>query len=167
MRGVQLPKVRNDKGEDFRNTPEYAERLRKVFSRHLQKMLRDRGWSQSELMRRANDAMPKGATKITRDNISRYVAKENFPGPERLEAIRRAFNCKMEELLPENEWLTEHEYLAAKKRTKWDVSMETRGRTTLLKIDAEVPFEVAAKVMEMLQQHAPSGDEMAQSEDDE
>lgn len=158
VKGVPTLEARSKSGdgEDFRQSPEYAERLRQVFARNLRDHMRKRGWNQSELARRANNAMPKDASVITRDNISRYARGENFPGPERIEAIAKAFEIKPMLLIPEDDWLTEDEYNRLQGQKKWDVRFTTTGTACRIHVDADVPFDVGVQIMEMLRKFAPA-----------
>jgi transcriptional regulator with XRE-family HTH domain len=157
VRGVSTLEARGSSGseEDFRQSPEYAERLRQVFARHLRDQMRKRGWNQAEVARRAVAAMPKGSVEITRDNISRYCRGENFPGPERIDAIAKALGVKASALIPEEEFLTEDEFYRLKGAKRWDVNFTSSANGYHLKIDAVLPLDVVVKVMELLQPHAP------------
>lgn len=60
------------------------------FGRRLRGLLAQRGWSQSELARRA---------RIGRDNISGYVRGQNLPGPTILNRIAEALGVGVSELV--------------------------------------------------------------------
>lgn len=60
--------------------------------RRIHQLLLERGWSQSELARRAN---------LGRDAISTYVRGTVFPTPRSLRAIARAFGVSEDDLLPD------------------------------------------------------------------
>lgn len=154
VRGVALGEKAVEQ-TDYRHSPEYAEHLRTVFSRNLREHMRKRGWNQSEMARRANNSMPKDATQMTRDNISRYARGENYPGPERMEGLCKALGIKYAELVPEDERLTEDEYLRLKSRPRWKVDLNTSADGCRLFVDANVPFEIGVKVFELLRPYAP------------
>ena len=62
---------------------------RAEFGKRLGNLIRKKGWSQSELARRA---------KIGRDSISQYVRGRSVPSPIFLEKICKALNTKPDEL---------------------------------------------------------------------
>ncbi|GAV35464.1 helix-turn-helix protein [Roseomonas sp. TAS13] len=61
------------------------------FGRRLQAAMLARGWSQSELARRAG---------IGRDSISVYIRARSMPGPGHLNALAKALGTTAEELMP-------------------------------------------------------------------
>ena len=61
------------------------------FARNLYELMRSKGWTQSELSRRAG---------IGRDNISQYIRGRTYPTPGMLAKVAQALGTTPEELLP-------------------------------------------------------------------
>ena len=78
-------------------TPQAVTKLE--FGRRLQALLDDRGWRQSDLMRRTIDADPE-ERGLKRDAISTYINGRSFPTPASLNLLARAFGITKEELFP-------------------------------------------------------------------
>lgn len=76
------------------------------FARRLQAAMIQKGWSQSELARRATQQLPKPVPgqaqnrDLGRSRISHYVRGISLPRPEGLAAIARALGCAPADLLP-------------------------------------------------------------------
>lgn len=68
------------------------------FARRLQRAMIDKGWTQSELGRRASDYHPGGT--IQRSSISKYCKGDTLATPAVLAALAKALGKKEEELLP-------------------------------------------------------------------
>lgn len=68
------------------------------FGNKLQKLMMEKGWSQSDLARAAAKFMPD--KKFNRDNVSQYVRGLSFPYPMRLNALAKALGVNPEELRP-------------------------------------------------------------------
>ena len=65
--------------------------MKGAFAQRLLAVMRERGWTQSELARRAH---------IGRDNVSGYVRAKNLPGPAILNRLAAALAVSPEELIP-------------------------------------------------------------------
>ena len=61
------------------------------FARNLYEMMASKGWTQSELSRRAG---------IGRDNVSQYIRGRTYPTPNFLAKLAQALGTTPEELLP-------------------------------------------------------------------
>lgn len=61
------------------------------FGRRLHQMIVERGWTQSELARRAG---------VGRDQISTYVRGRSFPEPTSLQKLSKALSVPTEQILP-------------------------------------------------------------------
>lgn len=72
---------------------------REEFARRLAATIRERGWTQSELSRRATDLMPNGQ-KMGRYSINNYIKGDAFPEPHRLDAICAALGVQPADLVP-------------------------------------------------------------------
>jgi transcriptional regulator with XRE-family HTH domain len=164
VRGVSIPDL-TPGTVDYRSTPEYAERMRHVLAKQLQHYLRKKGWSQADLARRANNAMPEGSVKLNRDNISRYCRGENFPNPERIEAMCKALGITYEQLVPEDQRLTEDEFLAIHNKPRWRVELNTDADGCRLIVDSDLPFDIGVKVVELLRPYAPPKLKVVRDED--
>lgn len=69
------------------------------FARRLQAAMVAKGWTQSELARKAENHLPKNH-KFGRDAISTYIRAKSLPGPVFLDALCKALGKKTEDLLP-------------------------------------------------------------------
>lgn len=67
------------------------ERAKQEFAKRLRKMMLDRGWSQSELSRRAG---------IGRDSVSCYIRAINLPEGPAIRKLAKALSVEEEDLLP-------------------------------------------------------------------
>ncbi|HEY5798462.1 MAG TPA: helix-turn-helix transcriptional regulator [Bosea sp. (in: a-proteobacteria)] len=74
-----------------------AEQQRTLFATKLENLRADRGWTQTELARRASQFAEK---PITRDRISKYAGGNSLPGAPHLAAIAKALGVDKAELLP-------------------------------------------------------------------
>lgn len=73
------------------------------FARRLQAAMVRKGWNQSELARRAQEHLPKGAPKgsrVGRDNVSQYIRGRVLPAPHTLAALAEALGVEPADLLP-------------------------------------------------------------------
>lgn len=83
---------------DERGSPLTPEALTKQeFGRRLQAALNERGMSQADLARRAEEVTGK---KMGRDAISTYINGRSFPTPASLAQLCKALDMTREELLP-------------------------------------------------------------------
>ena|ERR1700729_991579 len=77
------------------------------FGRRLQKAMAAKGWSQSELARRANTLLPPrepGQVQhrdFRRDLVSHYVRGQHMPSPASLAAMARALGVTPADLMPQ------------------------------------------------------------------
>lgn len=121
------------------------------FARNLSAALIKKGWSQSELARRASKHF-KGTRRlngreidveITRNNISQYCAAKLFPGPSRLEAISKALGMKPEDLLPKG--------IEPRAVDPSALQITEAGEgLARVRIDREVPWSVATQIMNLI-----------------
>lgn len=72
--------------------------VRLEFARRLQRAMIEKGWTQSELARRASAYAPQ--KRMIRDNVSKYIRGRVLPGPLHLQALCKALGKKPEDLLP-------------------------------------------------------------------
>jgi len=90
----------SDTLDDQRGEPMTPRALTKQeFGRRLQRLLDERGWRQSDLMRRTEETDPE-KRGLKRDAISTYINGRSFPTPASLNLLALAFGLSKEELLP-------------------------------------------------------------------
>lgn len=85
-------KARHHLPPGARNAPEPKELGKLEFGRRLMELMLDRGWTQSELARRAG---------IGRDAVSTYVRGRSFPEPRNLRGLADALGVSAGDLLPD------------------------------------------------------------------
>lgn len=78
-----------DAPTDSDNRPKHL--TKQEFGRRLYRLMTDKGWSQSELARRAD---------VTRDAVSTYVRGASLPSPLNLSKLAKALDVEPEKLLP-------------------------------------------------------------------
>lgn len=123
---------------------------KKQFGDRIRNLLMERGWNQAELARQAGKFLDKG---MGRDNISIYVNGRSFPGGPHLYALACAFNMEPADLLPN----------VAHTVAPPGVPLEIRGipgqpGRMRLKIDQEISFDKAVKIMQILEEDQKVGD---------
>lgn len=74
------------------------EAVRAEFAKRLQTAMVAKGWTQSELARRAALHMPD--KKFGRDNVSNYIRGTTMPGPANLNALAKVLGMAAKELVP-------------------------------------------------------------------
>lgn len=128
--------------------PKVDKEVRAAFGRRLQKALIAKGWNQSDLARHAAVHMPDN--RFGRDNVSKYINGLTLPAPLQLSAISRALDVPADELLPENKGraLASHISDQAPKLSIRDV--DESGERAFLRINQEVPMDVAIEIMALL-----------------
>lgn len=109
----------------------YSDADRKRFAERLRAAMDAKGWHQSELARQAG---------LARDSISKYIRGEVLPTPESLTTLGTALGVDALELLPPQP-------VPVKSRNSVET---TASGKTLLRIEQEVSFATAAKVMALL-----------------
>lgn len=76
---------------------------RQEFARHLYKLMRAKGWSQSDLARAAFGSTEDSAGHTVankRGLVSSYLSGRSFPDTKTLDQLAKALSVKSEELLP-------------------------------------------------------------------
>lgn len=118
------------------------------FSKHLLKEIVDRGWSQSELARRATTFMPDGKV-VGRDSISKYIKAQFLPNPGHLKAIADALGLDPADLLddPRGQRLSEKMSAPAPLEIKQD-----DDGLVWLRVNEKVPLGVALDVARMVKE---------------
>ena len=118
----------SDKSFDPRGASKGA--IRREFAKRLQDAIHAKGWNQSELARRANDA---GEERVARDDISTYIRGKSMPGALKARAIAKALGMELNELIPSASSVDRdnpefeirqasegHVWLRVNKRVTWD-----------------------------------------------
>lgn len=115
------------------------------FSERLMGAMKEKGWTQSELARRASAYLD---DEISRQNVYKYTKGIHAPEPERMFALASALEVEPEWLLPGGV----HRYDAPLTPRP---AIELRGTgkpgTIRLRIDQEVPTKVALKIAALLE----------------
>ena len=117
---------------------------RAEFARRLSAAMVKKGWNQSELARRASEHSPDKA--IGRDVVSTYLRGKALPLPATLQALASALSVDVSDLLP-----TRGVPSVSQAIPKFDIRDMGEGRTWL-RVNKEVSFETALKVMQIIQE---------------
>lgn len=108
------------------------------FGNRLYRLMMAKGWTQSELSRRA---------ELTRDSISTYVNGKSVPTPLNLEKLATALGVKAEELLPN---MIESAIEADNPAFEMRQSVNTPGKVWL-RVNRMVSMANAVKIAEIIQ----------------
>jgi transcriptional regulator with XRE-family HTH domain len=111
---------------------------RVAFAKALNKHLLAKGWSQTELARRAKVFLPKGGT-FGRHNISVYCRGVNLPNQVNADAIAKALGVTVSELITEEAG----EILGQSPVVKLEMQRNSRAR---LQLDVDLPTDVALQI---------------------
>lgn len=120
-----------------------TEDQRKAFSARLATLMNAQRMTDAELARKANQKGKKYNTDVNRDHIYRYKNAQTIPGPARLKAVCDALGVDADALLP----VGPPKAVRDSTPTAEFIS-PTRVR---LRIDQEMPFDVASKVLGILE----------------
>ncbi len=90
VRKAPRTQAANDTALDTSLAPKHM--TKQEFGKRLYKLMLSKGWTQSELARRAGN-MP-------RDSVSVYIRGKSLPTPLNLQKLAKALGVKEEELLP-------------------------------------------------------------------
>ncbi len=119
--------------------------VRMEFARRLQRAMIEKGWTQSELARRAAAHAP--GRRMIRDNISKYIRGRVLPGPLHLQALCKALGMKPEELLP-----TRGTQAGGGPATPSLDLRDLQDGTAWLRVNQAVPMSVALEIARLLLQ---------------
>ena len=121
--------------------------LNVAFAKRLQKAMDAKGWSQADLARQASVFLePKGdkPVEITRDNISKYMNGKMIPRGDRLSAMAKALGVEIADLI------TTEGITSVAERTPPIGATDTGKGTAGLRVNQEVPWTTALKILELL-----------------
>lgn len=130
----------------------------KEFGRRLSALVRNKGWTGSDLAREASKHLPAGPKgkkrEMGRHLPSAYMRGLNYPNSPNLEAIAKALGVAPTDLVPD--------YGAAVEgpRSFINVAASGGGRARLT-IDAEVDEDTALKVMKLVREGQSKGKKAA------
>ena len=115
----------------------------RAFARNLQNAMNGKGWSQSDLARRAFGTTGSGGAK-KRDNISNYINARTLPTARHLAALCKALGIERDKLMPADIYSADRLSPAPLK-----IEMLSNGNA-MIQVHQEVSGEVAMKIMELL-----------------
>lgn len=131
------------------NNGDSRDHLKHEFGRRVYAALLKRGMRQADLAR---------ASGLARDSISSYVRGRALPDPENLQALAKALNVEMTDLLPENQYKA----IAADPPAFELKASVSNPEMTWIRVNTTVPSPIAAKIYELLVQagdkKTPSGE---------
>lgn len=115
--------------------------MKQEFGRRLDRMMVNKGWSQSELARRAG---------LPRDSVSTYIRGRVLPTDKSLRKLAKALDCEPTEILSNHvESATEEDHPSIDMK----VSPSAPDKAWL-RIDALVPVATAVKVIGIINEGA-------------
>jgi len=83
------PHIVSDAKQDMRLAPKHL--VKQEFGRRLYSLMLDKGWTQSEMARRAD---------LPRDAVSTYVRGKSLPTPQNLKKLAETLGVEQDDLLP-------------------------------------------------------------------
>jgi len=111
------------------------------FGARLQRAMREKGWTQSDLARQAT-MHTAGRTRVRRDAVSLYVRGLSFPRPAALSAMAGALGCGVEDLRPKG----------VPSAVNALELKSTGDGMAWLRVNQAVPMDIALKVTSLLNQ---------------
>lgn len=120
-------------------TPKHL--TKQEFARRLYKLMMSKGWTQSELARRAD---------LPRDSISVYARSKSLPTPQSLQKLAKAFDMPAEELLPNH---MEHAMDEETPAFSMQESSANPGKAWV-RVNRLMNFSTATKIAELLEADA-------------
>lgn len=136
-------------GREINGIPPAA--IRMGFAKRLQDELNNKGWTQSELARRAAPLLKD--SRIGRDNISKYVRGKVLPLPHALDAIAKVLGVEAKDLLPSRATKTVSEELTP--TSLRDIG----GEMYWVQINLALPADDALNIMRMVREALKKGRE--------
>lgn len=124
--------------EDRRDSGRADDAMKAAFAQRLLGVMRERGWTQSELARRA---------RIGRDNVSGYIRGKNLPGPAILNRLSAALMIGPEQLIP----MADDSTAAAKNSRGFTLRHLTNdGNHVWLQVEQALPWDQAEAILRIL-----------------
>lgn len=125
-------------GMSRRDSGRADDAMKAAFAQRLVAVMRERGWTQSELARRA---------RIGRDNVSGYIRGKNLPGPAILNRLAVALAVGPEELIP----VAAHDLPSTTKRNGFTLRHLTDdGNRVWLQVEQTLPWDQAEAILRIL-----------------
>lgn len=112
------------------------------FGRRLSSQLVKKGWSQAELVRRANAKAPKGM-RIGPDSVSNYINGKYMASNSHLKVLAEALDVEPSDLLPASGVREAGESLPP-------INVQQVGDGAWLKVNQYVPWPIALKILALL-----------------
>ena len=123
---------------DRRDSGRADETMKAAFAQRLLTVMRERGWTQSELARRA---------RIGRDNVSGYIRGKNLPGPAILNRLAAALEVGPEELIP----MSSDAMPSSRKLHGFTLRHLTDdGNRVWLQVEQALPWDQAEAILQIL-----------------
>ena len=121
-------------------------RMKDLLARNLDKYMRRRGITQTELAKRAN---------ILKSTLNTYFTRKSFPNPSKLQALAEALGVSNEDLIPKMDRDTikaiiQDEQEIERAPTHSLTAIPGRPAFSRLEINMDVPTNVAMQVMTLL-----------------
>jgi transcriptional regulator with XRE-family HTH domain len=124
--------------EDRRDSGRADDAMKAAFAQRLLMVMRERGWTQSELARRA---------RIGRDNVSGYIRGKNLPGPAILNRLAAALSVGPEELIP----MPEQDIPNGRKAHGFTLRhLADDGNRVWLQVEQALPWDQAEAILRIL-----------------
>jgi transcriptional regulator with XRE-family HTH domain len=124
--------------EDRRDSGRADDAMKAAFAQRLLSVMRERGWTQSELARRA---------RIGRDNVSGYIRGKNLPGPAILNRLAAALAVGPEQLIP----MTSEQASAPKAGQGFTLRhLANDGDHVWLQVEQALPWDQAEAILRIL-----------------
>jgi transcriptional regulator with XRE-family HTH domain len=124
--------------EDRRDSGRADDAMKAAFAQRLLAVMRERGWTQSELARRA---------RIGRDNVSGYIRGKNLPGPAIMNRLAAALAVGPEQLIP----MSEENLPTAKNSRGFTLRHLTNdGNNVWLQVEQALPWDQAEAILRIL-----------------
>ena len=116
----------------------------KIFAERLNKLMLVRGWRQRDVVTRAQPHLPKGIT-FARHLVSSWLTGKHMPSRINLDILCKVFGTTPEELVPEGV-----ANVVGRVAAPMQMSSTPSGMSRL-KIDMELPTEIAIQIMALAQ----------------
>ena len=131
------------------NKSPYEQERHKAFANRLMTLRVKKGWSQSELARRAALHVPDKT--FGRDNISKYEKATSAPLPLFLMALAKALDVSAVDLMPERAGMLDAPMVPTTEFETTEFEMKRVGKDRVwIRLRQEVSAAVALQIMELV-----------------